>query len=153
MQNIRSKLRAAANLFRWISRFLATFCLRVFTPPTERSFYPSKSSTFMNAPKIFPGQWHIFGHSQPPVIGTLRFEPDSGLTLEAQRHRQPDLLRMFDVAGSFQAPQVIQGVEGNGTPVTLFGCIATQTDSSRAFDQFHIRPLHALVGAHFDQFT
>jgi len=107
----------------------------------------------MNAPKIFPGQWHIFGHSQPPVIGTLRFEPDSGLTLEAQRHRQPDLLQMFDVAGSFQAPQVIQGVEGNGTPVTLFGCIATQTNSSRAFDQFHIRPLHALVGAHFDQFT
>ena len=106
----------------------------------------------MNTPRALVGQWHIFGDDQPAAVGTLRFDPDSGLTLDAQRHRPPDLARAL-LAGGFEPPNVIHGRDSYGYPVSLFGCVLTRSHAAVALDQFEIRALHALLGAHFPQFN
>ena len=84
--------------------------------------------------------------------GILRFEPESGLALEAQRHRQPDLRQVF-AAGDYESPAVIRGTDGHAQPLTLFGCTVTHSNASAALDQFQIGSLHALIGAHYNQFA
>ena len=106
----------------------------------------------MRHAKRINGQWYVFGENSPPAIGFLTFEPDSGLLLEIQRHRQPNLLAALNAA-DFEAPGTIQGLNAHGEVRCLYGCQLTHSNSSSGFDVYKIRPMHALVGANFNRFA
>jgi hypothetical protein len=106
----------------------------------------------MHKPRQINGQWYIFGENQPFVPGVLNFDPESGLTLDAQRHRNPSLLQAFTTAG-LEIHGTIRALDDYGSPLSLFGCALSSRSSSAGMDTFKILPLHAFIGAHYQQFS
>jgi len=94
----------------------------------------------------------LFGDNQPAAVGVLKFDPDTGLTLDVQRHRVPNLAQAVGGAG-FQSPPIVRGVDAHGKAVTLFGCIVTKSDSTAALDDYKIAVSCAMVGAHYSHFN
>jgi len=106
----------------------------------------------MKTARTIQGRWYIFGDNQQPAVGVLKFDPDVGLTLDAQRHRAPDLAQALLGGTGFNAPAVIRGVDAHGTAVTLFGCAVSNYNLTAALDDYKIVSACAIVGAHFNQF-
>jgi hypothetical protein len=106
----------------------------------------------MKDKRTIQGQWFIFGNDQQSAVGVLKFDPDTGLTLDVQRHRAPNLAQAFGGAG-FQSPPVVRGIDAHGKPVTLFGCIVTKYNSTAALDDYKIAVSCATVGAHYNNFN
>jgi hypothetical protein len=106
----------------------------------------------MKDKRTIQGQWYIFGDGQPPAVGVLNFDPETGLTLDVQRHRAPDLGQAIGGAG-FQCPPIVRGMDANGSAVTVFGSFVTKSNSTAALDEYKISVTCATVGAHYNQFN
>ena len=106
----------------------------------------------MKDKRTIQGQWFMFGDDQPPAVGVLKHDPETGLTLDVQRHRAPDLGQAFGGAG-FQCPAVIRGRDSHGNAVTVFGCFVTQSSSTAALDEYKISATCATLGAHYNLFN
>ena len=153
MPDIRTIIQVVSRYFRRAWAFVQRICGRTaFRPGHHTQRNDSLPTMNMIAPRSFHGQWFISGDNQPAATGILRFEPEQGLTLDAERHRAPNPMQAFQV-GAFTPPNVIRGVDSHGTPITLFGCALSNSQGHAALDQFEIRPLHALIGIHHEQFN
>ena len=106
----------------------------------------------MKEKRTIQGQWYIFGDGQQPAVGILKYDPDTGLTLDVQRHRAPNLAQAIGGAG-FQSPPVVRGMDAHGNAVTLFGCFVIKSNSTAALDDYKIAVSCAMVGAHYNQFN
>lgn len=105
----------------------------------------------MNQRRTFNGQWFIFGEAQPPAIGTLTFDPESGLTLEAQRQHPPDFMR--GLIARYDAPSTIYGVDDYGTTLSLFGCDSLRWNPSPGIDKVTIQAQILFTGGRFNNYA
>jgi hypothetical protein len=107
----------------------------------------------MKDPRLIEGQWHIFGDDQAAAYGTLRVEPESGLSLDVKIPRNSEDGAIRRPFWEFNCPETIHGIEGQGQPVTLLGCMSAQSSYTGGLDTYHIRPLLGILGGHFGKWN
>ena len=77
----------------------------------------------MKDSRLIEGQWHIFGDDMAAAYGTLRVEPESGLNLDIKIPRSSKDGTIRRSLGEYNCPETIHGIESQGQPVTLLGCM------------------------------
>ena len=108
----------------------------------------------MKEPRTIEGQWWISSQPQEPQIGTLKFEPEDGLTLTVRFARQPgNDFAPFLSLGEEKCPRVIHGLDENLHPVTLFGCSVGEPNDNLGSKRLSILAIAALTGVKVDAWT
>ncbi|MGD0252760.1 MAG: HEPN domain-containing protein [Verrucomicrobiota bacterium] len=107
----------------------------------------------MKDPRLIEGQWYIFGDDQAAAYGTLRVEPESGLSLEVKIPRNLEDGAIRRPFGNFNCPETIHGIESQGQPITLLGCMGAESSYTDGLDSYRIRPLLGIVGGHFGKWN
>lgn len=102
----------------------------------------------MKEPRTIEGQWWIAGDAGEPAQGTLKCDPEDGLSLSIHIFRSSDVatLPMFDL-GKLTCPQTIHGLDEHGHPVTVFGCSIGNTTATTAARYVTITAIAAFAGA------
>ncbi len=104
----------------------------------------------MNKARTIEGRWKIFGKNSASLYGVLQFDPKTGLTLETKAPKgrsMEDLVRR--ATNRREVAPTILGHDAHNKPVTLFGCVGTNSDRSGGLERNSIHAMRALIGGHF----
>lgn len=110
----------------------------------------------MKDPRTIEGQWHIFGDDHAAPYGTLRVEPETGISLDVKVLRTSDVAAPQSAFGRFICPGTIHGFDSHGHPITLFACMTAQSSTPKGLDgleTYAIQPILGILGGHYSYWS
>ena len=108
----------------------------------------------MKGPLTIEGQWQILGDDRPAPYGTLRVDPEAGLTLEAKMPLAKTAMAHRGASRDpFACPQTIHGLDSRGRPISLLGCMVSEARDSGGMETWTIKPLVGITGGQFESWS
>jgi hypothetical protein len=99
----------------------------------------------MNDQRTIEGRWWVFGPNRKPEFGTLRFDPEIGLTLDVRIAADINQTTVLDY-GLHDVPDTVVGRDDHNRPVTLSHCRGPGAANSSGLRVITLHPLYALLG-------
>ncbi len=100
--------------------------------------------------EIIEASWAIHGPDHQPHLGTLLFDPETGMKLTVKIAEQGGLVAVVDLmAGNpSQIPQTIYGIDKDNRPISLFGCTVANMTASAGQRLIEVVSMVAVKGVH-----
>ena len=101
--------------------------------------------------RTFEGRWWLPGTETDSTPGILEFDPLLGITLSLRRYRSRPMLEVLqNLTGDreINAPLVIFGRDTDDTPITVYRCVGTTSNSASGMEGEKYIADAIFIGAH-----